>query len=147
MVQQFICEEQIEIVSKKLENSLSKLKERSEIINATLFNEDGFVIASSDKLKQGDPDYDFYQNLAAISSEIMSMATNLVQMSSPSSIASNVNLQGGTEREQDSFVLLLMAISDEVQLVTVYPANANVGLINFEINQIISELNQYCKIE
>ena len=131
------------INEKELEDNLTKLIDRSDIINATLFNEDGFVIANSDSNPNDDLGCDFFQDLAAISSGIISMASSLVTMTDPSSIAIKVNLQGGNEVEQDSFAMMFTSFSDEIHMVVVYPTNANVGLMNFEINQIKSEIKHY----
>jgi predicted regulator of Ras-like GTPase activity (Roadblock/LC7/MglB family) len=130
------------INEKELEEKLTNLKDRSDIINATLFNEDGFVIANSDS-KNDDLGCDFFQDLAAISSGIISMANSLVAMTDPSSIAIKVNLQGGNEVEQDSFAMMFTSFSEDIHMVVVYPTNANVGLMNFEVNQIKSELRPF----
>lgn len=131
------------INEKELEEKLTNLKNRSGILNATLFNEDGFVIANSDSDGKDYLGNYFFQDLAAISSGIIALANSLVSMCDPSSIAIKVNLQGGNEVERDSYAMTFTSFSDEIHMVVIYPTNANIGLMNFEIKQIKSELKKY----
>lgn len=134
----------IEMVNEQeLKKILTNLKNHSDILSATLFNEDGFEIACSDSSVEEHLGSSFFQDLAAISSGIISMANSLVMMTDPSSIVIKVNLQAGEEIEYDSFGMMFTSFSEEIHMVAVYPTNANIGLMNFEINQIKSELQQY----
>ncbi|MCF2141666.1 MAG: hypothetical protein K9W44_16560 [Candidatus Lokiarchaeota archaeon] len=131
------------IDERQLKKFLSHLRENSDIFNAILFNDDGLEIAFSDSNMQGNFGHKFFQDLSAISSGIISMANSLVLMTNPSSIVTKVNIQASCERDVESFGMIFTSITEEFHLVVVFPTNANVGLINFEINQLKEKLLTY----
>ncbi len=121
---------------------LNQFKLNADIHFITLFNDEGFLLASTtnDDISTRP---DFYQDFAALSSGILAMAQSMVKITNPESIVTKISVQGGEECESDCFGLIVRTLSDEIHLVVCYPWTSNYGLFIIEFNKIAELLKDY----
>ncbi len=131
------------IAEKSLQDYLNKLKENSGITSATLITEDGLLIAA-DKASDTLEYTAHLSAIGAISAGLISMAERAIELISDKKL-DQIMLKGGKDEDENSIILILTAIYENIILVVLLPSKLNVGLVFFEINNIIGEIIQYMK--
>ncbi len=130
------------LCEKDLIGFLNQVKSNTEINFITLFNDEGFLLASAASRELiGQPD--FYQDFAALSSGILTMAQSMVKITNPENLVTKISIQGGEEQEPNCFGLILLSLSNEVHLVACYPLTCNYGILLIEIRKIAESLKEY----
>ena len=54
-----------------------------------------------------------------------------------------ISIQAGDHLDSNSFIVILEMITDEVIISTLFPVYINLGVIHFELSQIIQKLYEY----
>ncbi|MFW9881007.1 MAG: roadblock/LC7 domain-containing protein [Candidatus Thorarchaeota archaeon] len=129
------------IVNKKLQEYLTKLKENSGITSATLITEDGLLIAAD---KESDNlEYTAHLSaIGAISASLISMAERATMLIRDKKL-DQIIIKGGKDGEEESISLILTVIYENIILLVLLPSKLNVGLVFFEIENIIGEISDF----
>ena len=120
---------------------LKSFRERTGIICSTLFTEDGFIITIEEAKKNEDEDY--FQSIAAICAGIVALAENSVEIIREDNFIKEITIQAGDQLDNESFMIHLESVTEDIRLAIMFPLFLNLGVIRFELNQAIQKLSQY----
>ena len=124
---------------------LKSFRERTGIIYSSIINEDGLIIVVDQASLKYDDDFD--QSLGAISASILAFAQNGIAMLNDLHDVKSLIIQAGHEIENESFMIIIESIGQEVSLMSIFPTSLNVSLILFELKQITQKLLEIFKSE
>lgn len=120
---------------------LKSFRERTGIICSTLFTEDGFIITIEEAKKNEDED--FFQSIAAICAGIVALAENSVEIIREDNFIKEITIQAGDQLDNESFMIHLESVTEDIRLAIMFPLFLNLGVIRFELNQVIQKLSQH----
>jgi len=126
----------------ELKEILKKLRERTNINYSLLFTEDGLLIT----VENGSFTYDnsYFESLAAISAGILSLSEQGISLLfNNDRVVNQVSIQAGHQIDKDGFEIILEYVANNIILGIVFPNNLNIGIIQFELAQIIKKLSSY----
>jgi len=129
----------------KFRSILKSFRERTGIIYSSIINEDGLIIVVDQASLKYDDDFD--QSLGAISASILAFAQNGIAMLNELQDVKSLIIQAGHEIENESFMIIIESIGQEVSLMSIFPTSLNVSLILFELKQITQKLLGILKSE
>lgn len=125
----------------KIKDHLKNFRERTGVIHSILISKDGFLIAIDQEKFNGD--IEFYQSLGAIFAGIDSMATSSVGIINPDNNIRRISIQAGDQLDKEGFTIILESVTKDITLSIIFPTYLNLGVILFELNQIIQKLTKY----
>lgn len=117
---------------------LKSFRERTGIIYTSIINEDGLIIVVDQASLKYDDDFD--QSLGAISASILAFAQNGIAMLNELHDVKSLIIQAGHEIEDESFMIIIESIGQDISLMSIFPTSLNVSLILFELKQITQKL-------
>ena len=120
---------------------LKLFRERTGIMCSTLFTEDGFIITVEEAKKNEDDD--FFQSIAAICAGIVALAENSVEIIREGNFIKEISIQAGDQLDNESFMIHLESITEDIRLAIMFPLFLNLGVIQFELNQTIQKLSKH----
>ena len=125
----------------EIQDILKSFRERTGIICSTLFTEDGFIIAIEEaKINEDD---DFFQSIAAICAGIIALAENSVEIIKEGNFIKEISIQAGDQLDNESFMIRLESVTEDIRLAIMFPLFLNLGVIQFELNQTIRKLSKH----
>lgn len=122
----------------KFRSILKSFRERTGISYTSIIDEDGLIIVVDQASLKYDDDFD--QSLGAISASILAFAQNGIAMLHELHDVKSLIIQAGNEIENESFMIIIESIRQEVNLMSIFPTSLNVSLILFELKQITQKL-------
>ena len=122
---------------------LKSFRERTGITCSTLFTEDGFIITIEEAKKNEDED--FFQSIAAICAGIVALAENSVEIIREDNFIKEITIQAGDQLDNESFMIHLESVTEDIRLAVMFPLFLNLGVIQFELNQTIQKLSKHFK--
>jgi len=125
----------------EIQNILKSFRERTGIICSSLFNEDGFIIAIEKANVNKDDEY--FQSMAAICAGIVALAENSVEIIREDNFIKQISIQAGDQFDNDSFMIQLESVTEDIRLAIMFPLFLNLGVIQFELNQTIQKLSKH----
>lgn len=125
----------------EIQNILKSFRERTGIICSSLFNEDGFIIAIEKANVNKDDEY--FQSMAAICAGIVALAENSVEIIREDNFIKQISIQAGDQLDNDSFMIQLESVTEDIRLAIMFPLFLNLGVIQFELNQTIQKLSKH----
>ena len=125
----------------EIQNILKSFRERTGIICSCLFNEDGFIIAIEKANVNKDDEY--FQSMAAICAGIVALAENSVEIIREDNFIKQISIQAGDQLDNESFMIHLESVTEDIRLAIMFPLFLNLGMIQFELNQTIQELSKH----
>ena len=125
----------------EIQNILKSFRERTGIICSSLFNEDGFIIAI-EKAKINEDD-EYFQSMAAICAGIVALAENSIGIIREDNFIKQISIQAGDQLDNDSFMIQLESVTEDIRLAIMFPLFLNLGVIQFELNQTIQKLSKH----
>ena len=131
----------VNLREKEIQDILKRFRERTGIISSTLFTEDGFIVAI-EQAHFGEDD-DFFQSIAAICSGIVCLADNGIVLLKEDNFIKKITIQAGTNVDNDTFIIILESVTNDIRLAISFPAFLNIGVILFELNHTIQKLSNY----
>ncbi len=126
---------------REIQNILKSFRERTGIISSTLFTEDGFIITIEEAKKN--EDNDFFQSIAAICAGIVALAENSVEIIREDNFIKQISIQAGDQLDNESFMIHLESVTEDIRLAIMFPLFLNLGVIHFELNQTIQKLSKH----
>jgi len=120
---------------------LKLFRERTGIMCSTLFTEDGFIITVEEAKKNEDDD--FFQSIAAICAGIVALAENSVKIIREDNFIKEITIQAGDQLDNESFMIHLESVTEDIRLAVMFPLFLNLGVIQFELNQTIQKLSKH----
>ncbi|MEE9379359.1 MAG: hypothetical protein V3V33_15145 [Candidatus Lokiarchaeia archaeon] len=127
----------IDKLIKLLDALLIKLK----VSSSSLITEDGLVIATNSQ--QNEEEIDVRTNFAAISASILSMAERGIEIINANKILNQIKIDAGLSQDIDeNFTVLITRAYSNILLQIIFPKRLNIGLIHFEVNNTIKEINK-----
>ncbi len=126
---------------KEIQNILKLFRERTGIMCSTLFTEDGFIITVEEAKKNEDDD--FFQSIAAICAGIVALAENSVEIIREDNFIKEITIQAGDQLDNESFMIHLESVTEDIRLAVMFPLFLNLGVIQFELNQTIQKLSKH----
>lgn len=85
-------------------------------------------------------------NFAAISASILSMAERGIEIINTNKILEQIKIDAGLNQNLDAdFTILITRIYSNVLLLIIFPKRINTGLIHFETNKIIKQIQEIIK--
>ena len=126
---------------REIQNILKSFRERTGIISSTLFTEDGFIITIEEAKKN--EDNDFFQSIAAICAGIVALAENSVEIIREDNFIKQISIQAGDQLDNESFMIHLESVTEDIRLAIMFPLFLNLGVIQFELNQTIQKLSKH----
>ena len=126
---------------REIQNILKSFRERTGIISSTLFTEDGFIITIEEAKKN--EDNDFFQSIAAICAGIVALAENSVEIIREDNFIKQISIQAGDQLDNESFMIHLESVTEDIRLAVMFPLFLNLGVIQFELNQTIQKLSKH----
>jgi len=133
----FFKEEDLEII-------LKKFRERTNVFGSILFTEDGLCIANDYKRFSNDDEK--CVSIAAISAGIIALAEQgLINFDNEYHIK-QVSIQAGHQIDDDGFEILIEVISKDFIIAIIFPNSLNLGVIQFELRQLINKIREYISI-
>ena len=125
----------------EIQNILKSFRERTGIICSSLFNEDGFIIAIEKANVNKDDEY--FQSMAAICAGIVALAENSIEIIREDNFIKQISIQAGDQLDNDSFMIQLESVTEDIRLAIMFPLFLNLGVIQFELNQTIQKLSTH----
>jgi len=125
----------------EIQNILKSFRERTGIICSSLFNEDGFIIAI-EKAKINEDD-EYFQSMCAICAGIVALAENSIEIIREDNFIKQISIQAGDQLDNDSFMIQLESVTEDIRLAIMFPLFLNLGVIQFELNQTIQKLSTH----
>ncbi len=122
----------------KFRSILKSFRERTGISYTSIIDEDGLIIVVDQASLKYDDDFD--QSLGAISASILAFAQNGIAILHELHDVKSLIIQAGNEIENESFMIIIESIRQEVNLMSIFPTSLNVSLILFELKQITQKL-------
>jgi len=126
---------------KEIKDQLKNFRERTGVIHSILISKDGFLIAIDQENFNGD--IEFYQSLGAIFAGIDSMATSSVGIINADNNIRRISIQAGDQLDKEGFTIILESVTKDITLSIIFPTYLNLGVILFELNQMIQKLMTY----
>jgi len=126
---------------REMQNILQSFRERTGIICSTLFTEDGFIITIEEA--KNNEDDEFFQSIAAICAGIIALAENSVEIIREDNFIKQISIQAGDQLDNESFMIHLESVTDDIRLLVMFPLFLNLGVIQFELNQTIQKLSKH----
>ena len=120
---------------------LKLFRERTGIMCSTLFTEDGFIITVEEAKKNEDDD--FFQSIAAICAGIVALAENSIEIIREDNFIKQISIQAGDQLDNESFMIHLESVTEDIRLAVMFPLFLNLGVIQFELNQTIQKLSKH----
>lgn len=125
----------------EIQNILKSFRERTGIVCSSLFNEDGFIIAIEEAKINEDDEY--FQSMAAICAGIVALAENSVESIREDTFIKQISIQAGDQLDNESFMIQLESVTEDIRLAIMFPLFLNLGVIQFELNQTIQKLAKH----
>ncbi len=125
----------------EIQDILKSFRERTGITCSTLFTEDGFIITIDDA--KNNEDEEFFQGIAAISAGIIALAENSVEIIREDNFIKQISIQAGDQLDNESFMIHLESVTEDIRLAIMFPLFLNLGVIQFELNQTIQKLSKH----
>ena len=126
---------------REIQSILKSFRERTGILCSTLFTEDGFIITVEEA--KNNEDDEFFQSIAAICAGIVSLAENSVEIIREDNFIKQISIQAGDQLDNESFMIHLESVTEDIRLAIMFPLFLNLGVIRFELNQAIQKLSQH----
>jgi len=126
---------------REIQNILQSFRERTGIICSTLFTEDGFIITIEEAKNKEDDE--FFQSIAAICAGIIALAENSVEIIREDNFIKQISIQAGDQLDNESFMIHLETVTEDIKLAIMFPLFLNLGVIQFELNQTIQKLSKH----
>ena len=125
----------------EIQHILKSFREKTGIICSTLFTEDGFIITIDEAKKNEDAD--FFQSIAAICAGIVALAESSVEIIREDNFIKEITIQAGDQLDNESFIIRLESVTEDIRLAIMFPLFLNLGVIQFELNQTIQKLSKH----
>ena len=126
---------------REIQSILKSFRERTGILCSTLFTEDGFIITVEEA--KNNEDDEFFQSIAAICAGIVSLAENSVEIIREDNFIKQISIQAGDQLDNESFMIHLESVTEDIRLAIMFPLFLNLGVIRFELNQTIQKLSKH----
>jgi len=128
-------------ITDKLIKLLDDLLINIKVSSSSLITEDGLVIATNSQ--QNEEEKDVRTNFAAISASILSMAERGIEIINANKILNQIKIDAGLSQDiEDNFTVLITRAYSNILLQVIFPKRLNIGLIHFEVNNTIKEINK-----
>ncbi len=127
-------------ITDKLIKLLDELLINVDVSSSSLITEDGLVIATNSK--QNEEEKEVRTNFAAISASILSMAERGIEIVNANKMLDQIKIDAGLNENIDGdFTVLITRAYSNILLQVIFPKRLNIGLIHFEVNKTIKEIN------
>lgn len=127
-------------ITDKLIKLLDDLLINVGVSSSSLITEDGLVIATNSK--QNEEEKEVRTNFAAISASILSMAERGIEIVNANKMLDQIKIDAGLNENIDGdFTVLITRAYSNILLQVIFPKRLNIGLIHFEVNKTIKEIN------
>lgn len=127
-------------ITDKLIKLLDELLINVGVSSSSLITEDGLVIATNSK--QNEEEKEVRTNFAAISASILSMAERGIEIVNANKMLDQIKIDAGLNENIDGdFTVLITRAYSNILLQVIFPKRLNIGLIHFEVNKTIKEIN------
>ncbi len=127
-------------ITDKLIKLLDDLLINVGVSSSSLITEDGLVIATNSK--QNEEEKEVRTNFAAISASILSMAERGIEIVNANKMLDQIKIDAGlNENIEGDFTVLITRAYSNILLQVIFPKRLNIGLIHFEVNKTIKEIN------
>lgn len=127
-------------ITDKLIKLLDELLINVDVSSSSLITEDGLVIATNSK--QNEEEKEVRTNFATISASILSMAERGIEIINANKILDQIKIDAGLNENIDGdFTVLITRAYSNILLQVIFPKRLNIGLIHFEVNKTIKEIN------
>lgn len=128
----------------KLVKLLDNFILNTKVTSSTLITEDGLIIATNSE--QNDEDEEININFAAISASILSMAERGIEIINANKLLEQIKIDAGFDKSLEAdFTILITRVFSNVLIQVIFPKRINIGLIQFETNKVINEINNNLK--
>ena len=131
----------VSLREREIQSILKSFRERTGIIYSTLFTEDGFIITIEEA--KNNEDDEFFQSLAAICAGIVALAENSIEIIKEDNFIKHISIQAGDQLDNESFMIHLESVTEDIKLAIMFPIFLNLGVIRFELNQTIQKLSTH----
>lgn len=127
-------------ITDKLIKLLDELLINVGVSSSSLITEDGLVIATNSQ--QNEEEKEVRTNFAAISASILSMAERGIEIVNANKMLDQIKIDAGLNENIDGdFTVLITRAYSNILLQVIFPKRLNIGLIHFEVNKTIKEIN------
>ena len=127
-------------ITDKLIKLLDELLINVDVSSSSLITEDGLVIATNSQ--QNEEEKEVRTNFAAISASILSMAERGIEIVNANKMLDQIKIDAGlNEHIEGDFTVLITRAYSNILLQVIFPKRLNIGLIHFEVNKTIKEIN------
>jgi len=127
-------------ITDKLITLLDDLLINVGVSSSSLITEDGLVIATNSQ--QNEEEKEVRTNFAAISASILSMAERGIEIVNANKMLDQIKIDAGLNENRDGdFTVLITRAYSNILLQVIFPKRLNIGLIHFEVNKTIKEIN------
>lgn len=127
-------------ITDKLIKLLDELLINVGVSSSSLITEDGLVIATNSQ--QNEEEKEVRTNFAAISASILSMAERGIEIVNANKMLDQIKIDAGlNENIEGDFTVLITRAYSNILLQVIFPKRLNIGLIHFEVNKTIKEIN------
>ncbi len=127
-------------ITDKLIKLLDELLINVDVSSSSLITEDGLVIATNSQ--QNEEEKEVRTNFAAISASILSMAERGIEIVNANKMLDQIKIDAGLNENIDGdFTVLITRAYSNILLQVIFPKRLNIGLIHFEVNKTIKEIN------
>ncbi len=127
---------QIDILS-----MLKEFRKRTNVIFSSLFTTDGFLIVVDHASFTEDDDQ--HESIGAICAGIVDLVNHGIQ-SFPNAIpVKQISIKAGNQANIDGFEIVLTSLVNDIIICVMFPNTLNLGVILFELNNIIQNLSKY----
>ncbi|MFX0017491.1 MAG: roadblock/LC7 domain-containing protein [Promethearchaeota archaeon] len=126
-------------IEEKITSILKSFRERTGTNYTILFNNDGLEIAVDQGVSVNKNKH-FDQNIAAVNATIISLANSGINLLNNTHCVKNLTIQAGHQLDNDSFIILMENVKDDISLLTLFSVNLNISVILFELKQIAQKL-------
>lgn len=127
-------------ITDKLIKLLDDLLINVDVSSSSLITEDGLVIATNSQ--QNEEEKEVRTNFAAISASILSMAERGIEIVNANKMLDQIKIDAGlNENIEGDFTVLITRAYSNILLQVIFPKRLNIGLIHFEVNKTIKEIN------
>ena len=127
-------------ITDKLIKLLDDLLINVGVSSSSLITEDGLVIATNSQ--QNEEEKEVRTNFAAISASILSMAERGIEIVNANKMLDQIKIDAGlNENIEGDFTVLITRAYSNILLQVIFPKRLNIGLIHFEVNKTIKEIN------
>ncbi|MFX1443987.1 MAG: roadblock/LC7 domain-containing protein [Promethearchaeota archaeon] len=120
---------------------LKNFREKTNVLNSTIFSEDGLIIALDQAHLNEDEDQ--HISFGAICAGIIALAENGLETIKDDNDIKCISIQAGDHLDNEGFIIILQSITQIIKLSVIFPAFLNLGIINFELKQTVQKLSKY----